>query len=173
MKNIYHYFLLILLVVSISCDSSNNADEEHQITATIDGETWHFYNVLTNTTENGDTRLVAKGYLMGDRGAEPANLEVVFVGVPDLATAGAGYTADFSPSSTGTSAYAVLTLPELNRTFDTKLDPATTGTFTITNIENNTMSGRFEFKAKDHQGNLVTVESAEFKNVQLEAGGAQ
>ena len=52
-------------------------------------------------------------------------------------------------------------------TFDTKLDPQTTGTFTIEDIENNTISGKFQFKAKDQLGNVVNVESAEFNNVNI------
>lgn len=170
MKTTLNFLLLFVLCLAFSCNVENSPTEDHNITATINGETWYFYNVMTNTTEEGDTRMVAQGYLMGDRGAEPANLEIVFVGVPSLAAAGEGYEADFAPSSAGTSAYAVLNMPELNRTFDTKLDPETTGTFTIKEIENNTMSGSFQFKAKDSQGNLINVESAEFKEVQLEQG---
>lgn len=173
MKNILNILLLTVLVFSISCDMTSNSAEEHNITATINGETWYFYNVMTNTTEEGDTRMVAQGYLMGERGAEPANLEIVFVGVPDLAAAGEGYTADFAPSSTGTSAWAVLTMPDLSRTFDTKLDPETRGTFTINEIEGDKMSGNFSFNAKDQQGNVVSVESAEFKDVTLAQGSNQ
>lgn len=173
MKTTRYLLLLYVLIFSISCNMTNDPVEDHNITATIDGENWRFYDVTTSQTDAGDTRLQAKGYLYGDRGAEPANLEIVFVGVPNLASAGEGYTADFAPSSAGTSAYAVLRMPELARVYDTKLDPATRGTFTITEIKNNMMSGTFEFNAKDQAGNLVTVESAEFKDIPLTNSAGQ
>ncbi len=166
MKSI-QYLLIIPFILLFSCNVEQESGENHNITATINGETWYFYNVSTGPTTEGNSRLIAQGYLKGNQGAEPANLEIVFVGIPDLATAGEGYTADFSPSSAGTSAYATLTFPDQGRTFDTKLDPETTGTFTIEEIENNTMSGNFKFKAKDQLGNLVTIESADFENVNL------
>lgn len=167
MKILHYLLILPIFLFLYSCNMEKESGEDHNITATINGETWYFYNVTTNTTEEGNARLMAQGYLKGDQGAEPANLEIVFVGITDLATAGEGYTADFAPTTTGTSAYAVLEFPDQGRTFDTKLDPATTGTFTINKLENNTMSGDFKFNAKDQQGNLVTVESAEFKEVDL------
>lgn len=167
MKNLPYLLILPLFLFLYSCNMEKESGEDHNITASINGETWYFYNVTTSTTEEGNAMLKAQGYLKGDQGAEPANLEIVFVGVSDLSTAGEGYTADFAPTTTGTSAYAVLEFPDQGRTFDTKLDPATTGTFTINTLENNSMSGDFKFNAKDQQGNLVTVESAEFKDVKL------
>lgn len=168
MKNIYKLFFLSFFMVAVGCNPTTDPKEEHDITATINGEKWYFYDVTTTSTPEGDTRLNAKGYLWGDNeAAEPANLEIVFVGVKSLKDAGEGYTADFAPTNAGTSAYATLRFPQQNRVFDTKLDPATTGTFTVNKIENNTMSGTFDFNVKDQQGNILKVESAEFTDIDL------
>ena len=167
MKNIAVLSMLMLFALVISCDIREESTTDHDIMATINGEDWYFYDVTTTTTAEGDTRLEGSGYLKGDRGAERANLEIVFVGVPSLKEAGEGYTADFAPSSAGTSAWATLTFPTQSRVFDTKLDPATTGTFTIKEIKDNTIEGTFDFKAKDQTGNIVTVESAAFKGIPL------
>ncbi|AHM58897.1 hypothetical protein D770_03150 [Flammeovirgaceae bacterium 311] len=167
MKNFQKLYFLALFFVVAACNVTES-DPGHDITATINGETWFFYNVTTDNTDEGDAMLRAQGYLNGDQGAEPANLEIVFVGLSNIRDAGEGYTADFAPTNAGTSAYAVVDFPDQNRHFNTTLDPETTGTFTITEVANNTMSGNFRFKAKDRLGNVLDIESAEFDDIEID-----
>jgi hypothetical protein len=167
MKQIQKLYFFLFFFAVVSCNVTESSPG-HDITATINGETWYFYDVSAGNTDQGDATLTAKGYLNGDQGAEPADLEIVFVGLSNISDAGEGYTADFAPTNTGTSAYAVVNFTDQNRQFDTKLDPETTGTFSITEMENNTMSGSFNFNVKDQLGNVLNVESAEFENVALE-----
>lgn len=166
MKKIQKLYFLAFFLIVTACNVTES-DPGHDITATINGETWYFYNVASDNTDEGDAMLRAQGYLNGDQGAEPANLEIVFVGLSNISEAGKGFTADFAPTNTGTSAYAVVDFPDQSRHFDTKLDPETTGTFTITEVENNTISGNFRFKAKDQLGNVLDIESAEFDDIEI------
>lgn len=168
MKSTVYFFLFSLFFLLSACNVEHDARDQHTITATINGEQWYFYNANVRANDEGGTMLRAQGYLYTERdNAEPADLEITFTGISSPEQLREGYEADFAPSNTGNSAFAVLRLPNQQLVFDTTLDPETQGVFRVESVEDNALKGSFRFVAKDQLGRPVTVESDEFDDVEI------
>lgn len=159
-------YLLALFTVFcfFSCNSSGESQEESTLTATINGEEWQFFDIEVNR-DNGGLDISASGYLEGNQGAVPVQLEMKFVDVPVEGDITTPYTAYFSPNTQEDAVIATIKPADQPETYDTSLDPNATGRLVITDASNNQISGEFNFVATDKAGRQLEVENGKFNQL--------
>lgn len=148
----------------ISCSSSGESEEESTLTATINGEEWQFFDVDVNRS-NGGLDISASGYLEGNQGAVPVQLEMKLVDVPVEGEITTPYTAYFSPNTQEDAVIATIQPGDQPETYDTNLDPNATGSLVITEASDNQISGEFNFIATDKSGRQLEVENGKFSKL--------
>lgn len=166
MRNKALLLALLPLLVCFSCNSSSEENAEPTFTATINDESWEFFDVTAN--RNGeDVEIRGKGYLDGDRGAVPVDLRMTLVALPEPENIETPYTAYFAPNTLEKSVYATIEPGDEQVVFDTKLDPNARGTFVINEVNNSSINGEFNFIAVDKVGRKLEVNNGKFNNINL------
>lgn len=159
------YFLAFLLSSFIfSCNTGSENGENKQLTATVNGEDWEFYDVNVNRTGDG-FEISAQGYLEGDRTSVPMNLEMTIVGLTEQTEMNTPVEFLFSPNTQGLAATATLIPVDRPFVFDTQLDPNAAGVFIINEANENTISGEFRFVATDKGGRSLAVTDGNFTDL--------
>ena len=163
--NIRTYLLALFTVVSfLSCNSSDNNQQESKLTATINGEEWEFFEVEVNRGNEG-LDITGLGYLEGDQGAIPVRLNMSVVDLPPEGEITTPYKAYFAPNTLEDAALATIKPEDQPVTFETELDPNALGTFIITEASGNQISGEFNFVATDKTGRSLKVENGQFNQL--------
>ena len=160
-----HYLYIYFLFFSFaSCDSIGDAAVGHQLNAEVNGVEWEFADVEVNRSEDALV-INAKGYVADEDGGEGVNLQMKIVGYPQQGEIETPYEASFAPNTQEIAALATLIPEDGAAVFDTKLNPNTTGTIVITEADDETISGRFNFIAADENGRTLEVTNGQFEGI--------
>lgn len=166
MRNKAIFLALLPLLVFFSCNSSSEENAEPTFTATINGESWEFYDLTAN--RNGeDVEIQGKGYLNGDRGAVPVDLKMTIVALPEVENIETPFTAYFAPNTLESAVFATIEPTDQQVVYDTKLDPNARGNLVIQEVNNSSISGEFNFIAADKTGRTLEVSNGKFSNLDL------
>lgn len=164
MKLKYYLLSFLLIPFMVSCDLVGDKPVGHQLTAELNGEEWNFANVEVSRTEDALV-ITGIGYVATENSGEGVNLQMKIVGFPEEGEIETPYEAHFSPSTQEIAAIATLIPEDRPETFNTTLNPNTTGTIVITDADNNTISGQFDFIAADQNGRTLEVTNGQFEGI--------
>lgn len=167
MRIVYSLLLFFSLGMLAGCQVEKEEESNALFTATINGEAWKFYEMDVERMSDG-LHMKGMGYLNGDRGAEGLNLDLVLVNIGNNSQLEPPFEAYFMPGTQGKAAVATIKPTDSPETYDTELDANAEGRLVITKLENNMISGTFNFVAKNEGGGQLEVSNGSFSNIPVE-----